>query len=53
MNEAQLADAAQKFIRPGEIVWIVVGDIKTIEPGIRSLGFGEVIRLNAEGEEIK
>jgi zinc protease len=53
LNEAQLAEAAQKFIRPGEIVWIVVGDLKTIEPGIRSLGFGEVVRINADGEEIK
>ena len=50
LTEAQLNDAAKKFVRPGEVIWIVVGDLRKVEKGIRELGFGEVIRLNADGE---
>jgi zinc protease len=50
LSEAQVNDAARKFVRPGEVVWIVVGDLRKVEKGIRELGFGEVIRLNADGE---
>ena len=50
LTEAQLNEAAKKFVRPGEIIWIVVGDLRKVEKGVRELGFGEVIRLNADGE---
>ncbi len=49
LSEPQLAAAAQKFIRPGEVVWIVVGDLRKIEAGVRELGWGEVTVLNADG----
>ena len=52
LNEAQLANAAKKFVRPDEIVWIIVGDLNRIEKGVRELGYGEVIKLNADGEPI-
>ena len=52
LTEPQLAEAAKKFVRPGEIVWIVIGDLKRIEAGVRELGYGEVIKLNADGEPI-
>jgi zinc protease len=50
LTEAQLNDAAKKFVRPGEVIWIVVGDLRKVEKGVRELGFGEVIHLNADGE---
>ncbi|MGI9107415.1 MAG: M16 family metallopeptidase [Pyrinomonadaceae bacterium] len=50
LTEPQLNTAAQKFVRPGEAIWLVVGDLKKVEQGIRELGFGEVIRLNNDGE---
>jgi zinc protease len=50
LTEAQLNDAAKRFVRPGEVIWIVVGDLRKVEKGVRELGFGEVIRLNADGE---
>jgi zinc protease len=50
LTEAQLNTAAKKFVRPGEVIWIVVGDLRKVEKGIRELGFGEVIRLNPDGE---
>ncbi len=53
LTEAQLADAAKKFVRPDEIIWIVVGDLNKVEKGIRELGFGEVVKLNADGEVIR
>jgi zinc protease len=45
-----LADAAAAFIRPGEVVWMIVGDLKKVEAGIRSLDLGEVVRLDAGGK---
>lgn len=53
MTEPQLDAAARKFVRPNEIIWIVVGDLKKVEAGIRELNLGEVIRLDNNGEVIK
>ena len=53
LTEPQLAGAARKFIRPDEIVWIVIGDLRKIEPGVRELNFGEIVKLNADGEPIQ
>jgi zinc protease len=50
LTDAQLNAAARKFVRPGEVIWIVVGDLRKVEKGVRELGFGEVVRLNADGE---
>ena len=47
------AGAGKKFIRPDEIVWIVIGDLRKIESGVRELGFGEIVKLNADGEQIQ
>lgn len=52
LTEQQPASAAGKFVRPGEVIWIVVGDLSKVEKGIRELGFGEVVKLNADGEPI-
>lgn len=52
LTESQLEQAAGKFIEPGDIIWLVVGDLSKVEKGIRELGYGEVIRLNADGAPI-
>jgi zinc protease len=52
LTEPQLNNAAKKFVRPNEIIWVVVGDLKKVEQGVRELGFGEVIRLNPNGEPL-
>ena len=49
LTELQLAAASSKFVRPQEVVWLVIGDLRKIEEGVRSLGWGEVITLNADG----
>jgi zinc protease len=50
LTEKALADAATSYIRPGEVVWVIVGDLKKVEAGIRSLDLGEVVRLDAGGK---
>jgi zinc protease len=52
LKEPQLESAAKKFVRPGELVWIVIGDLSKIESGIRELNLGEVVHLNADGEPV-
>ena len=53
LNEQQLATAAQKFIRPEEVIWVVIGDLRKVEKGIRELAWGEVVILNPDGTIVK
>ncbi|HEX8853456.1 MAG TPA: pitrilysin family protein [Pyrinomonadaceae bacterium] len=53
LTEPQLSTASQKFVRPDEVIWIVVGDLRKVEAGVRQLGYGEVIRLDANGEPLR
>lgn len=51
VREVSLADigkAAAEVVQPDHMVWVVVGDLAKIEPGVRSLGLGEVKVLNPE-----
>lgn len=50
LTEKELNDAAKKFIRPDELIWLIVGDVKKIESGIRELKLGEVVHLDADGK---
>jgi zinc protease len=49
LGEADLDAAARKFIRPSEVIWIVVGDLAQIEKGVRELNLGEVAQLDRDG----
>ncbi len=53
LTETQLTNAGKKFVRPDEIIWLVVGDVAKIESGIRALNYGEVVKLDADGNVIK
>ena len=44
----QLNAAAKRIVHPDEVIWIVVGDLKKVEAGIRELGLGEVVRYSGE-----
>jgi zinc protease len=44
----QLNAAAKRVVHPEEVIWIVVGDLKKVEAGIRELGLGEVVRYTGE-----
>ncbi|MEZ5425155.1 MAG: pitrilysin family protein [Pyrinomonadaceae bacterium] len=53
LTETDLAAAGKKFVHPGEVIWLVVGDLEKVEKGIRELGYGEVIRLDPDGQPVK
>ena len=46
-------ELVKKYIKPDEMIYLVVGDKKTQFNGLQSLGFGSPIELNTEGEPIK
>ena len=48
----ELNAAASRFVRPGELTWMVIGDLEKIEPGIRELALGEIQRLDASGRPL-
>jgi len=52
LTEQQLNDASKKYIHPDEMIWLIIGDLKKIEPGIRELNYGTVIKLDADGNVI-
>jgi zinc protease len=49
LREAELDAAAKKFIRPSQIVWVIVGDLSQIEKGVRELNLGTVTVVDADG----
>jgi zinc protease len=44
---------AAQVIDPAGLVWVVVGDRKKIEPGLRELGLGEPKPIDADGNPVK
>jgi zinc protease len=40
---------AKRIVQPGKLIWVVVGDLARIEPGIRELNLGEVRKIDADG----
>ncbi|MGD9588900.1 MAG: M16 family metallopeptidase [Pyrinomonadaceae bacterium] len=49
LSETDLAAAGKKFVRPNDLVWLIIGDLRKIESGVRELGYGEVIVLGPDG----
>ena len=47
LRESELEAAAKKFIRPSQIVWVIVGDLSQIEKGVRELNLGTVTIVEA------
>ncbi|MDH3450722.1 MAG: insulinase family protein, partial [Gammaproteobacteria bacterium] len=52
LNVPQVLEAAETYIRPNDIAWVVVGDREKIEPGLRELGFDEIRLIDADGAPI-
>ena len=53
LNEEALNSAVKAYVRPDEVIWLVIGDLKKIEAGVRELHLGEVIKLDADGNPIR
>jgi zinc protease len=49
LDGPRLNGVAAELVQPDELTWIVVGDLKKIEAGVRELSYGEVVRLNPDG----
>jgi zinc protease len=46
-------ETAKKYILPDHLVWVVVGDMSKVEPGIRELNLGEVHKIDADGNPVQ
>ena len=46
-----ITKAAKETIKPGNMIWIVVGDQSKIETGIKELGY-KIKIINSEAKEI-
>ncbi|MFL6673856.1 MAG: M16 family metallopeptidase [Massilia sp.] len=44
---------AARTIMPNKLIWVVVGDMSKIEPGIRALNLGEVHKIDVDGNPVK
>ena len=48
----QVSLAAKEVIHPDKLVWVVVGDRRKIEAGIRELNLGEIRLIDADGNPV-
>jgi len=48
-NDAMVNAAAKKFVASDQMVWVVIGDRAKIESGIKEVGLGDVVLLDADG----
>jgi len=46
-------EVAKKYIQPGHLVWLIVGDMSKVEAGIRELNIGEVHKVDADGKVVQ
>jgi zinc protease len=53
LTPAQLGQAAGKFVQPENVTWLVIGDLRKVEAGIRALGWGEVVVLDQDGMPVR
>jgi zinc protease len=53
LTPAQAEEVAKKYIQPGHIVWVVVGDMSKVEAGVRELKLGEVHKIDADGKPVQ
>jgi zinc protease len=53
VTPATANEIAAKYIQPGHLVWIVVGDMSKVEAGVRELNIGEVHKIDADGNPVK
>ncbi len=49
MTLEQVNGAARKVLRPGRLIWVVVGDKASIQEGLVDLGLGPVFEIGPDG----
>jgi zinc protease len=50
---ASAESVAKKYVHPGALLYVIVGDVAKIEPGLRDLKIGEIGYLDAAGNPVK
>ena len=53
LDTDRVGRAAGSFVRPDNVVWVVVGDLSQIEDKVRALGLGPVEVIDADGTVIR
>jgi zinc protease len=53
LTKQQITAAAEKVIHPTGLIWVIVGDRGKIEGPVKSLNFGPVAYLDADGNPVK
>jgi zinc protease len=53
LSDDQIAKAAADVVQPDGMVWVVVGDRARIEDGIRELGYGDIVLMDADGNVLE
>ena len=48
----EVNSAGDALVKPGEFVWVIVGDRAKIEDQLKTLGMGEIILLDADGKPL-
>jgi zinc protease len=49
LDAAEVNAAAQRFLAPGKLTWVVVGDLGVIADKVRALGLGDVSIVDVDG----
>jgi predicted Zn-dependent peptidase len=53
VTEADVARVAQQYINPGSLAVVIVGDRKSIEPGLKAINVGPVVIRGMSGQPIQ
>jgi zinc protease len=53
LSDRQISAAAADTVRPDGMVWVVVGDRTRIEEGVRALGYGDIVLMDADGNVLE
>ena len=48
-----ISRSALKLLKPGKMVWMIIGDVQAIEQGVRELDLGPIYMMNTEGRLIE
>ncbi|MDY0957231.1 pitrilysin family protein [Sphingomonas sp. CFBP8993] len=49
----EVQDSARRLVRPDALTWVVIGDLRTIEPQIRALGLAPVEVWDVRGRKLR
>jgi zinc protease len=52
LTASELNAASKSVVHPQEMIWLIIGDLQKVQPGIAELNYGEVIQLDADGNQL-